>query len=200
MNVVRRVQTTGEPALLRITAAQFSVMVEAGAFTGARGVELRGGLLYEMNPRYVPHLLAKGALYEALLDALRALGSPLRVSSEGSVLLGDRDVPMPDIIVWEPLRGRGPVPGERERIVAEVSDTTLTDDLGHKRALYAAAAVPEYWVVDLPGRAVHQYWAPVDGAYARSADVPFGGTLRSATLAGLAVPTAALDDGEEGPG
>jgi Uma2 family endonuclease len=116
------------------------------------------------------------------------------------VLLGDRDVPMPDIIVWEPLRGRGPVPGERVRIVAEVSDTTLADDLGHKRALYAAASVPEYWVVDLPGRAVHQYWAPADGAYARSAVVPFGGTLRSATVAGLAVPTAALDEGEEEAG
>ena len=199
MNVVRRTRVTEEPALLRITAAQFSVMVEAGAFTGDLGVELRGGLLYQMNPQYVPHLLAKGALYEALLDALRALGSPLRVASEGSVLLGDGDVPMPDIIVWEPSRVRGPVPGERVRIVAEVSDTTLTDDLGHKRALYAAASVPEYWVVDVSARVVHQFWSPADGAYARSTVVPFGETLRSATLEGIAIPTAALSDGE-GPG
>lgn len=70
---------------------------------------------------------------------------------------------------------------------------TLTDDLGRKRALYAAAAVPEYWVVDVFGRALHQYWTPADGVYARSAVVPFGGTVRSATLAGLAVPTATLD-------
>jgi Uma2 family endonuclease len=196
MNMVRPIRTGEEPSLLRITAAQFSVMVEAGAFTGDLGVELRGGLLYQMNPQYIPHLLAKSRVYEALLDALRALGSPLRVASEGSVRLGDSDVPMPDIIVWEPLRSRGPVPGERVKIVAEVSDTTLSDDLGHNRALYAAASIPEYWVVDLSGRAVHQYWAPVDGAYARSAVVPFGGMLRSATLDGLAVPTAALDDGE----
>ncbi|HYI82071.1 MAG TPA: Uma2 family endonuclease [Acetobacteraceae bacterium] len=110
--------------------------------------------------------------------------------------LGDADVPLPDLIVSEPLRRRGPVPGDRVRIVAEISDTTLADDLGHKRVLYAAASIPEYWVVDLAGRAVHQYWAPMEGAYARSAVVPFGDTLRSATVDGLAVPTGALDDGE----
>ena len=45
------------------------------------------------------------------------------------------------------------------------SDTTLADDLGRKRALYATAAVPEYWIVDVFGRALHQCWAPADGAY-----------------------------------
>jgi Uma2 family endonuclease len=92
------------------------------------------------------------------------------------------------------------VPGERVRLVVEVSDSTLADDLGHKRALYAAASIPEYWVADLPGRAMHRYWAPAEGAYARSAVAPFGEAIRSATLEGLAVPTGALLDEGEGPG
>src|SRR3712207_6255549 len=153
-----------------------------------------------MTPQHVPHLRAKSEMHEAMLDALRALGAPLRVASEGSVLLGEGEVPQPDLIVWEPRRTRGPVPGESVRLAVEVSDTTLADDLGPKRALYAAASVPEYWVVNLPARAIHQYWAPADGAYTRSAVVPFGETIRSATLAGLAVPTAALNEGEEEPG
>lgn len=115
-----------------------------------------------MTPQYRPHLIAKGEMHEALFGALRAAGSSLRVSSEGSVRLGDHDVPMPDIIVWEMLRGPGAVPGERVRLAVEVSDTTAKDDLGPKRALYAAAPIPEYWVVDLPARAVRQFWAPVD--------------------------------------
>jgi Uma2 family endonuclease len=197
MNVVRRIQATEEPELLRITAAQFSVMAAAGAFTGDRRVELRGGLLYQMNPQHVPHARAKSRLFLALAHALQAHGSPCEVLSEGSVKLGEDEVPLPDLIVWEPLQVRGPVPGERVRLLVEVSDTTLTDDLGRKRALYAAASVPEYWVVDVFGRAVHQYWAPADGVYARSAVVPFGETIRSATLAGLAVPTASLDGGEQ---
>lgn len=199
MNVVRWTRAIEEPALLRITAAQFSVMVEAGAFTGDLGVELRGGLLYQMNPQNLPHLRAKTELHEALLDALRTIGSPLRVSSEGSVRLDDAEVPQPDLIVSESLRGRGQMSRERVRLVVEVSDTTQADDLGRKRALYAAASIPEYWVIDVPARAVHQYWAPADGAYARSAVVPFGETVRSATLANLVVSTGALDDdGEPG--
>lgn len=196
MNFVRQTRAaTEEPSLLRITEAQFRVMAEAGAFTGDRGVELRGGLLYETTPRYVPHARAKGRFFIALVDALRAIGSSLEVLSEGSVKLGEADVPMPDLLVWEPVEVQGPVPGERARLLVEVSSTTLTDDLGHKRALYAAASVPEYWVVDVSGRAIHQYWAPADGAYARAAVVPFGEAVRSATLAGLVVPTAALDQG-----
>lgn len=67
MDFVREARTTEEPALLRLTAAQFPTMVEAGVFTGDQGVELRGGLLYETNPQYVPHLHAKSGLHEALL-------------------------------------------------------------------------------------------------------------------------------------
>lgn len=55
-------------------------------------------------------------------------------------------------------------------------------------------------MLDVFGRALHQYWAPADGVYARSAVVPFGGTVRSATLAGLDVPTAALLDDGAGQG
>lgn len=202
MNVVQTAQASKNPvldagpALLRITAAQFSVMVEAGAFPGDAGVELRGGLLYRMNPQCRPHLIAKTKLHKALFDALQALGSSLFASSEGSVQLGDDEVPQPDLIVWELAGGGGPVPGELVRIAVEVSDTTVADDLGRKRSLYAAASLPEYWIVDLPGRVVHQYWAPADGAYARSAVVPFGETLRSKTLEGLAIPTAALGWGQ----
>ena len=197
MNVVWQVRAAEEPELLRITAAQFSVMAEAGAVTGDRGVELREGLLHEMKPQHVPHARAKSRLFPALFNAPQAIGSSLEALSEGSVKLGEREVPMQDLIIWEPAQVRGPVPGERARLLVEVSDTTLTDDLGRKRALYAAAAVPEDWVVDVFGRALHQYWAPADGIYARSAVVPFGETIRSATLAGLAVPTAALDVAED---
>lgn len=87
------------------------------------------------------------------------------------------------------------------RLLVEVSSTTLSEDLGFKRGLYASASVHEYWVVDVFGRAVHQFWAPDDGACARSAVVPFGEAVRSATLEGLAVPTAALlDEGGDGQG
>lgn len=180
--------------LLRVTAEQLEVMAARGALTGLPRIELRDAVLCQVNPQYRPHLLAKSAIYDALRDALRVLGSALGVASEGSVRVGEREVPMPDVFVWDVHRGAGPVPVEHVRLVVEVSDTTLEDDLGRKRHVYAAGGIPEYWVVDLSGRVVLQYWAPEEGSYARETVVPFGERLMAATLTGLAVDTTALQD------
>ena len=40
------------------------------------------------------------------------------------------------------------VPGELLKLVVEVSVTTQARDLGPKLRAYAAAGVPQYWVVD----------------------------------------------------
>ena len=178
--------------LLRVTAEQLEAMAIRGALAGLPRIELRDGVLCQMNPQYRPHLLAKSAVYDALRDALRALGSTLGVASEDSVRIGEREVPMPDVFVWEVHRGAGPVPVEHVRLVVEVSDTTLEDDLGRKRQVYAAGGVLEYWVVDLLGRVVRQYWAPGDDGYASETVVPFGGQLSAATLPGLDIDTTAL--------
>ncbi len=180
--------------LLRVTAEQLEAMAARGALAGLPRIELRDGVLCQMNPQYRPHLLAKSAVYDALRDALRALGSALGVASEGSVRVGEREVPMPDVFVWDVHRGAGPVPVEHVRLVVEVSDTTLEDDLGRKRHVYAAGGIPEYWVVDLPGRVVRQYWAPGDSTYVSETTVPFGRKLSAATLPGLAIETTALRD------
>ena len=169
-------------------------MAVTGALASLPRIELRDGVLCQVNPQYRPHLLAKSAVYDALRDALRGLGSALGVASEGSVRVGEREVPMPDVIVWELHRGTGPVPVEHVRLLVEVSDTTLEDDLGRKRQVYAAGGVSEYWVVDLPGRVVRQYWAPADGSYASETVVLFGGRLSATTLPGLGIDTTALQD------
>ena len=182
-------------AVVRLTAEQFEKMYYAGVFTyESSRVVLREGLLCRMNPQNIPHMTAKADFCEALLDSLREIGSKLRVASEGSVRASDHDVPQPGIIVWEPIKARGPVPRERVRLAVDVSDSTLPDDLGYKRALYAAAGIPEYWIVDLRGRTIHQNWAPMEGEYSRAEVVPFGSTIASIAVPGLAISTAALID------
>lgn len=179
--------------LLRITAEQFEKMYDANAFTYPNDrVVLREGLLWLMNPQHIPHMTAKTEVFKALLKALDSMGSTLRVDSEGSVRADDHNVPQPDLIVWEPLRARGPVPVERVRLAVEISDTTQAEDLGYKRALYAASGIPEYWIVDLRARIVRQNWQPIDGAYASARAVPFGGTVESVAIPGLAIGTASL--------
>lgn len=182
-------------AVLRLTAVQFEKMYYAGVFTYENGrVELREGLLCRMNAQHIPQVIAKTDVYDALRDALRDLGSFLRVVSEGSVRVGDYDVPEPDIIVWDPIRARGAIPVERVRLVAEICDTTQDEDVGRKPALYATAAIPECWIVDLPDKIIHQRRAPSDGAYTRETTIPFGGTIASTAVPGLAIGTAMLQE------
>ena len=45
-------------------------------------------------------------------------------------------------------------------LVIEVARTSLPIDLGTKAEIYAAAEVPEYWVVDIPARTVHVHASP----------------------------------------
>lgn len=182
------------PSLLRITAEQLEVMAARGAFDHLPRVELREGLLYQMNPQYFPHGIAKTDVLAGLFAAVSRLRLPLRVLSEVSICVSETEVPMPDISLVREGRYRGAVPVEHVRLVAEISDTTLPDDLGRKRALYARGGIPEYWVVDLSARVILQHWSPRGDAYAASAVVPFGGDLASATLPGLVVSTGALRD------
>jgi len=51
------------------------------------------------------------------------------------------------------------------RLVAEVSDTTLADDLRVKVGLYARAGFPEYWVLDVTSRRLIVHRAPQNGSY-----------------------------------
>lgn len=184
------------PPLLRITAGQLEALAARGSLAGFPRLELRDGVLCQMSPQYRPHLLAETAIYDALRDALRVLGSLLGVASEGSVRVGEREVPLPDVFVWGVQRGEGPVPAERVRLLVEVSDTTLEGDLGRKRLVYAAGGIPEYWVVDLAGQVVRQFWSPGTGTYADETMTPFGKLLASAALPGLRINTAALQAGD----
>jgi Uma2 family endonuclease len=62
-------------------------------------------------------------------------------------------------------------------LVVEVAQTSLARDQGTKRVLYAAAAIPEYWVVDGDRAVVHVYREPLDGDYALISTVRFGEPL-----------------------
>ena len=45
-------------------------------------------------------------------------------------------------------------------LVVEVSDSSLRHDQGFKKAIYAAAAIPVYWIINLIDRRVEVYTDP----------------------------------------
>ncbi len=160
-----------------ITDDEFDRMVRKGLSTVLGRVELRDGEIRKMNAQHVPHAAAKMSLFRALDRSLKASAAALEAMTEVTVSFGDGFSPLPDVVVWCPVRTDGPIPGNTVRLIVEIADTTLADDLGPKQAAYAKAGLPEYWVVDLNARALHCFAAPKGGAYTQAATYAEGKTV-----------------------
>ncbi|WP_375394987.1 Uma2 family endonuclease [uncultured Sphingomonas sp.] len=179
------------PGKYKLTVDDYLRLAEAGAF-GGRRTELIDGEVIVMSPQFRPHGMVKLELYDELLIASRALGSPLRPVVEFSLDLATNAMPDPDIMLTNEPRGAKAVPLASVALVIEVSDTTLNDDLSAKQRLYATAGIPEYWVADVNARVIHQMWSTNGDKYARQANIEFGTKIASATITGLSIETSNL--------
>lgn len=100
----------------------------------------------------VPSSREHAALPNEVADVLRtvfaAAGVAVRVQSPP--LAGSRSVPEPDVAVV-PGRQRDhlAVHPDRALLVVEIAQSSIAADRSTKAAIYAAAWVQEYWIVDL---------------------------------------------------
>lgn len=177
---------------VRLRSSEYEMLAEAGAFDEIGRTELVDGIVYAMSPQYRAHGYATSELAYRLRRALEALASPLYVAFEQSVDLAPHSEPQPGVILTTAPRGEGAIPAASVALLVEVSVTTRAFDLGEKAAVYAAAGVPEYWVVDVRAGTIHQLWSPGSDGYAKRREVAFGAPVDAVTIAGLAVGTADL--------
>lgn len=182
-------------ALVTFTNAQFERLVRSGGFGDMR-VELRRGMIVKMSPQYVPHATVKRLLAKALETALSGAASAWIVDQEVSVRFGEGFEPLPDIVVWDPLAAppnlQGPIPASAVKLIVEVADSTLGDDLGDKLEDYAAGGLGEYWVADVQGRIVLRHSGPQASSYARREPAQFGEAIAALTHATLRIDTSTM--------
>lgn len=179
------------PGKYRLNVDDYARLGEAGVF-GDAATELIGGEVIVMSPEWRPLMRVKDELAYRLRRALEDIGNTLFVGTGGSVAINEHEVPRPDIILTNAIDGDNAVPVQSVALLVEVSSTTLHIDLGEKAKLYAGAGVPEYWVADLNGRVIHQFWKPADGGYRERQELAFGRELGAAAIQGLTIDTPAL--------
>jgi Uma2 family endonuclease len=171
---------------LILTDAQFEDMARKGAFAKVGRVELRRGMIEVMSPVYLNHSLILSRLFLVVATEVAAKLPGLVATTELSVKFGGGFQPVSDIVIWDEtaLQGAldGPLPGGAARLVIEVLESTLADDLGEKMQDYARAGLPEYWVVDVKGRIVFLHTKPDQDGYKERNVVRFGEALQSLTL------------------
>lgn len=179
------------PGKYRLTVGDYCRLDEAGAFGDARN-ELLDGDVFLMSPMHRPHSRAVSVLLVALAAALKQTAAGAEVLAGASIALPPHSMPEPDLVVTSEPYGDGIVPHDSLLLAVEVSDSTLDSDLSFKRALYASAGIPEYWVVDVQGAVIHQMWKPAGDDYAERRAVAFGDPVTAATIAGVVIDTGAL--------
>ncbi|MGK6323790.1 Uma2 family endonuclease [Sphingomonas sp. DT-51] len=141
-----------------------------------------------MSAIHAPHGEVHATLTYTIKAALTAIGSTWRPMLCVSTRLSEHNLVEPDIVVVTKADD-GLLAGEAVYLAVEVASLTLRHDLGAKAKAYAGAGVPEYWVVDVGGRVIHQLGEPCASTHLRRALVPVGETVAAATVAGLTVTT-----------
>lgn len=138
--------------------------VEAGVFGDAR-VELLDGEIVDMPPQSNSH--ARAVRWFRNLLARQVDPAMWLPGGQEPIGLSEWSEPEPDVwLARAAAVAEGRHPGvEAMVLVVEVSWSSEYLDRVRKPPLYAAAGVPEYWIVDLHRDVVHVHRCPVDAGY-----------------------------------
>lgn len=161
--------TPGASALLTIrrpfTVDDYHQMGEIGMLAEDERTELLDGEVVCTMPISSRHAGCVKWLAQRLFAVLagRAI-----VGVQDPVSLSRHSEPEPDIAVLRPrddgYRRSHPEPAD-VLLLVEVADTSLAVDRSVKAPLYAAAGIPELWIVDLVGDGIEAYRSPSAGGY-----------------------------------
>ncbi|MGH7396813.1 MAG: Uma2 family endonuclease [Candidatus Rokuibacteriota bacterium] len=137
---------------------EYDRLIEGGFFRPGDPVELLGGQLIVAEPQGSRHFAAVRAAEEALRAAF---GRGWDVRGQGPLALDDESEPEPDLaVVPGSFRDYQAEHPSRPVLVIEVSESSLALDREHKGSLYARAGLADYWIVNLPERALEVYREP----------------------------------------
>ena len=173
-----------------LLGAEYQRLVDAGAFAGER-VELLDGRVVAMSPQSARHAEVAELLTELLI---RQLAGTARVRCQLPFPATASSVPEPDVAVF-PREGYGGGHPSRALLVVEIADTSVRQDRQVKSAIYAAAGVLEYWLVDLRRDVVELRTVPAGGRYTRSEE-----RRREDVIHPVAFPALEITVGEFLPG
>ena len=144
------------PSLHRFSLEQYYELGELGLLD--RRTELLDGVIIDMEPVSPWHANIGDILSRIFNEGARGR---FRVRVQYPINLGQMSQPRPDLVLYRPGMWRGQHPGAADiSLVVQISDSSLSFDLGEKLALYRANGIQEYWVVDLKATQVHRFVAP----------------------------------------
>jgi Uma2 family endonuclease len=174
----------------RWTRGEYYRMAEAGIFRPNERVELIDGEILTKSGQTSVHSIALLLAAEALRAAC---GKGFDVRPQLALALSETSEPEPDlaVVAGSPRDYRDAHPSTA-LLVVEVAETSLAFDRGVKKALYARAGIPEYWIVDLGERALEVYRSPHGANYRDRRRLGERDVIAPLACAGASIATADL--------
>ena len=180
-----RMPLVDKPRRRRLTVDDFAKMCEVGILSADDRVELIDGELVEMPPMGSEH----AGIVNELANVLPGLLDPaVRLRVQSSVQLTRYTQPEPDLAVVSRdsrLYLRHHPQPEEILIAIEVADSSLKYDREQKMPRYAAAGVPEAWLVDVRARTITVYTDPTAEGYRASHTLEWNEALDAKAVEGL---------------
>lgn len=150
--------TPADPAPTRLTVEQYEALVANGQLRPDDRVELLEGVVVSMPPQSPPH---GGAITRITRSLVTRFGDRATVRIQLDFLAGPLSIPQPDFAVVpnspDDYSSRHP---DRAHLVIEVAHSSLPTDRLTKAAIYAAAGVPQYLIINLPGDRIEEFAMP----------------------------------------
>ena len=154
------------PTRRRFTVSEYYAMGEAGILAPDERVELLDGDVILMAAVLDWHAFVVDWLNENLMLPLQGRA---QVRIQNPTRLSDYSEPEPDVMLLRRrddfYRSGHPAPAD-VLLLIEVSDSSLTFDRNRKLPRYAAAGIPETWIVNRPDRRIESYSDPIGDEYA----------------------------------
>lgn len=151
----------------KFTVEEYFQMADAGILQPEERVELIEGEILVMAPTGFHHTW--GVSQYAHVFISRAANWFI-VQIQSTLQLGESSAPEPDLVVLKFREDRyysGFAGPSDVLLVIEVADSSLTYDRDVKAHIYGRAAIPETWVLNLPGDCLERFTEPGPEGYAQ---------------------------------
>ncbi len=164
------------------TADEYQRMGEVGIFHEDDRVELIHGEIVEMSPIGGTHVVCVNRTTRAAMrqtdetEFYVSVQNPIRIPNR-------RSEPQPDLAIVRVGYDEQKLPEASDVvIIVEVSDSTLDYDRSVKLPLYAAAGIPEAWLMNLVRARIERHTDPQPDGYRTIAYAERGQRLASTVL------------------
>ncbi|MFO8040481.1 MAG: Uma2 family endonuclease [Sodalinema sp.] len=172
----------------KFTVKDYHKMAELGILNPDERLELIDGDIYKMSPIGRRHAAYVTRIANQLM---KLLGSDMSmINVQNPIVLNDLSEPEPDVSLLKPREDQyfsGLPQAADVYLVVEVAESSLESDRSEKLPRYAAASIPEVWLINALTHQLECYRHPENGRYREYQTLERGDSLRLVSFPDLLI-------------